>query len=229
MNYREIVYMVLDELKAYSDDNSFTEEHIIYLASKYRAFLLKQRYADIKKQIPDSNYQTIHLDLIEVPAIAGEICEGGHYLRSAIKVPYLMKLNTPSVYPEDNFYCGDITYVSRDKMKYVGHNKYLKNIVYCSIGPDGYLYFKSLHDSYLTTLRKVEMLGIFEDCIIPLKSEYQRKEESDILDEIFPLETSLVSPLIELIVKELLGSLYRSIDTNNNASDDLAKIPVKTS
>ena len=58
--------MIADELELFSDDATYTEDHIIYLLGKYRAFLLKQRYADIKKQIPESNYQTICLDLIEV-------------------------------------------------------------------------------------------------------------------------------------------------------------------
>ena len=80
--YKEIVYSVLDEIKSISDDSLFTEYHVIFLAEKYRTFLLKQRYSDIKKQIPESNYQTIRLDLIEVPAISGESCEGGSYLRS---------------------------------------------------------------------------------------------------------------------------------------------------
>lgn len=54
--YKELVYLVLDELRLHSDDALFTEDHIIFLADKYRAFLLKQKYSDIKKQIPESNY-----------------------------------------------------------------------------------------------------------------------------------------------------------------------------
>ena len=72
--------MVLDELKGMSDDFTFTEGHIAFLLGKYRSFILKQRYyTDIKKAISESNYQTICLDLIEVPAINGEECEGGSY------------------------------------------------------------------------------------------------------------------------------------------------------
>ena len=40
--YREIVYLIQDELKVHSDDAKFTEDHIIFLATKYRTFLLKQ-------------------------------------------------------------------------------------------------------------------------------------------------------------------------------------------
>ena len=126
--YSELVYMVLDEVKGMSDDFTYTEDHVIFLLDKYRGFLLKQKYSDIKKQIPESNYQTICLDLIQVPAINGESCEGGTYLRSNIKVPFLMQIGNPRVYPID-YYQGDITYVSRDRMRYVGYNKYLKNII----------------------------------------------------------------------------------------------------
>ena len=146
--YKELIYMCLDELKLYSDDASYTEEHVIFLLGKYRTFLLKQKYSDIKKQIPESNYQTICLDLIEVPAISGEPCEGDSYLRSKEKIPFLMKVGNPKVYPID-YYQGEITYVSRERMRYVGYNKYLKNIIYASIGPDNYLYFKSFNPQYL--------------------------------------------------------------------------------
>ena len=93
--------MVLDELKLSSDDAQFTEDHVMFLLNKYRTFLLKQKYSDIKKQIPESNYQTICLDLIQVPAILGEPCEGGTYLRSKEKIPFLMQIGTPRVYPID--------------------------------------------------------------------------------------------------------------------------------
>ena len=45
--FRELVYMVMDELKLYSDDSNFTEDHIIMLLVKYRAFLLKQQYQKV--------------------------------------------------------------------------------------------------------------------------------------------------------------------------------------
>ena len=225
--YSELVYMVLDEVKGMSDDFTYTEDHVIFLLDKYRGFLLKQKYSDIKKQIPESNYQTICLDLIQVPAINGEPCEGGTYLRSNIKVPFLMQIGNPRVYPTD-YYQGDITYVSRDRMRYVGYNKYLKNIIYCSIGPDRYLYFKSSNPQFLY-LEKVRFTGIFQDS--KEASKYQCSEENnvcDIMDNDFPIEDALVPPLIELVVKELSNAAHRPEDTDNNAHDDLEGLAVKT-
>lgn len=221
--FKELIYLVLDELKGMSDDFDFTEDHVHYLLTKYRAFLLKQRYSDIKKQIPESNYQTICLDLINVPAISGEPCTGGVYLRSKQKVPFLMQIGTPRVYPID-YYQGEITYVSRDRMRYVGYNKFLQNVIYCSIGPDNYLYFKSSNPQYLY-LEKVKFTGIFQDSM--QASDLQCPDNNgetvcDPIDRTFPIEDALVPPLIELVVKELAGSAYKPDDEANNAKDDLA-------
>ena len=223
--YKELVYMCLDELKLYSDDALYTEEHIMFLLGKYRTFLLKQRYSDIKKQIPESNYQTICLDLIEVPAISGEPCEGGSYLRSKEKIPFLMKIGNPRVYPID-YYQGEITYVSRDRMRYVGYNKYLQNIIYASLGPDNYLYFKSFNPQFLY-LEKVRMTGIFEDTLAA--SELQCPDENgdivcDVLDREFPIENALIPPLIQLVVEELTKAEYKPEDKENNSDDDLSEV-----
>ena len=76
MTWREVVYMCNDILKLGSDDSYYTEDHLLFLIAKMRSLILKQRYSDIKKFIPESNFSTICLDLMEVPAISGEPCEG---------------------------------------------------------------------------------------------------------------------------------------------------------
>ena len=220
--YRELVYLVLDELKLASDDSTFTEDHVVFLLNRYRTFLLKQRYSDIKKQIPDSNYQSICMDLIQVPTISGEPCEGGTYLRSSVKVPIPMQIGSPKVTPMD-YYQGEITYVSRERMRYVGYNRFLPNIIYCSIGPDQYLYFKSFNPQYLY-LEKVKFTGVFENAEKASELECGTSDICDILDKEFPIEDSLISPLIELVLKELAGPAWKPQDDTNNASDDLANL-----
>lgn len=225
MTYKEVIYIILDEIKGTSDDFIFNEDHILFLIDKYRAFLLKQRYSDIRKQIPESNYQTICLDLIEVPAISGEPCEGGSYLRSKDKIPFLMPLGITRVYPID-YYQGEISFINRDRMRYVGYNKYLNNIIYCSIAPDNYLYFKSNNPQFLY-LEKVRMVGIFLDSVKASSIHCDDEDkECDPLDRLFPLEDSLLPNLTELVVKELTNSIYRPDDESNNAKDDLANTNV---
>lgn len=221
--YRQVTYMVLDELKLSADDSTFNEDHVVFLLGKYRGFLLKQQYKDIKKDIPESNFQTLCLDLIQVPAIAGEPCEGGTYLRSKDKIPYLVDVSTPRVCTED-YYQGGITYVSRERMRYVGYNRWLPNIIYASIGPDNYMYFKSFNPQYLY-LEKVRLTGIFEEPEKAAELECNKSEDScDILDMTFPLEEALIPQVIQLVVKELTGSIYKPRDGENNASDDLSEL-----
>lgn len=223
--YKQLVYMVADELKLSSDDSFYTNDHILYLLNKFRAFILKQRYSDIKKSIPESNYQTLCLDLIEVPAISGEPCEGSSYLRSKDKLPITMKIGNPRVYPID-YYQGEITYINRDRMRYTGYNKYLSNIIYCSIAPDGYLYFKSCNPQFLY-LEKVKFTAIFEDSVAA--SEFECSEEGicDIMNKQFPIEDSLVPYLIELVVKELREPEYSPEDKINDADDQLSEVNIK--
>lgn len=222
MTYNEVIYMVLDELKLSSDDSFYTKDHIIFLLVKYRSFLLKQRYSDIKKQIPDSDYQSICLDLIEVPAISGEPCEGSSYLRSKNKVPTTMMIGNPRVYPMD-FYQGEITYISRDRMRYIGYNKFLRNIIYCSKAPDGYLYFKSWNPQFLY-LEKVRFNAIFEDA--KEASELACPEENGAIckleDKEFPIEDALVPVLVSLVVQELAGPRDSDKDKDNDANDNLS-------
>ena len=228
MKYKDIVYMVLDEIKSTSDDAFFTEEHVLLLVNNYRNFILKQRYSDIKKPIPESNYQTICLNLIQVPAVAGVPCGGGTFLRSKEKVPFMMKIGTPKVYPI-NYYLGEITYVSRERMRYVGYNKYLQNIIYASLGPDNYLYLQSSNPQYLY-LEKIRLTGIFEN--IESVSDLLCDDSGDsincdIMDKTFPIEDALVPPIIELVVKELLGAEYLPKDETNDAKDELSEVTSK--
>lgn len=220
--YREIISMCLDELKISSDDSYFTPDHIIFLANQYRAMLLKQRYADIKKEIPDSNYITLCLDLEQVPAIDGMPCEGSPYLRSTKPIPDIMVIGHPVLYPIDYYQGHHISYVSRQRMRFVGYNKYLKNIIYASIAPNKHLYLISNNPQFLY-LQRVRFDAIFDDPKEAIQLSCDEDEQCDILDAEFPLEPALIPQLIQLVVTELQSHEYQPEDSNNNASDDISQ------
>ena len=224
--YKEIVSMVLDELKVMSDDSIFTEEHIIFLAGRYRSFLLKQRYySDIKKQIPESNYQTLCLDLTRGEVIEGFPCEGGYYLRSVDDVPDLLPFGNTRIGLPDSYFKGDIAYVSPDRIRYVGENRWMQNIIYASIA-GGKLVLKSSNPQYLY-LEKATVCGIFENAEEASDYECDNKgniDACDILDREFPIEDALIAPLIELITKELSPSIAAPEDRSNNADDGLSGV-----
>lgn len=226
--YKEIVSMVLDMLKLKADDSTFTEEHIIFLAGRYRSFLLKQRYSsDLKKQIPESNYQTLCLDLEPVASIDGNPCLEGIYLRTTKDVPTTLPCGTTKLFTDGGYYYGDITFVSKDRMKYVGYNKWLQNTLYGCLDPSGRIYLSSSNPQF-RYLRHIKMQGIFENAEeaseLECKNSDAGEEQScDILDKDFPLEDALVAPLLDLIIKELSSSVAFPEDTQNNAKDDLSR------
>ena len=221
--YKEIVSMVLDMLKVTSDDAVFTEEHIIFLAGRYRSFLLKQRYAnDLKKQIPESNYQTICLNLEKQ---VGEACVEPAYLRSIEDIPALLPTGTIRVYPTGTNFSGNLEYVTADRIRYVGNNKWLQNIIYAARGNDNHLLLKSQNPQFLY-MKKVTLRGIFENAeeASDLECDNQGNiEMCDILDRDFPLEDALIAPLIELVSKELSPSIAAPEDKSNDANDNLAQ------
>lgn len=220
--YAHLIFLILDELKGFSDDFSYTEDHIMFLLTKYRGLLIKQNYKDIKKDIPESNFQTICLELEPTSFFEDDVCGNDTYLKSTEKIPSVMGVVEPRVYTSD-YYKGNITYISRDRMRYVGHNKWLQNIVYCSLGPDNHLYFK-VNNPQLLYLKKVTLTGIFENPEEASKLDCSNNEDTpcNIKDRVFPIEEALVPQLVQLVVKELSGAVYRPKDPINSASDDLA-------
>lgn len=235
MLVKEIVYMVLDLAKAAtSDDSYWTEDHVIFLLKKYRSFLIKKEQEKQKATTDiasEFEYQQICLDLEKVPAIDGEPCTGGYYLRTTKKIPKILEDNQPRVYPID-FYQGiNISYVPRDRMRYVGTNKFLQNIIYVSLGPDLHLYLNSSNPQFLY-LKKLRMSAVFED--FDEMSSYLCNDDGDsmacdVMDEIFPIREYLVPTLMELVVKELTSAKYQAVDDRNNAADDMSKVSTKQS
>jgi hypothetical protein len=203
---------------------------VLFLCKKYRSFLIKKEQEKEKTTTDTASefeYQQICLDLEKVPAIDGDPCTGGYYLRTVQKIPKILEGNQPRVYPAD-FYQGiNIAYVSRDRMRYVGTNPYLQNIIYVSLGPDLHFYLNSSNPQffYLEGENKLKVSAVFED--FDEAAEYLCDDSGntegvacDVLEAEFPIREYLVPTLIELVVKELTGGKYQVADIRNNAKDD---------
>ena len=230
MTVGELIYMILDLAKAASSDDSFyTEDHVIFLCKKYRAFLIKKEQdkeknsADIASEF---EYQEICLDLEKIAAIDGEPCTGGYYLRTTKPIPKILEGTTPRIYPIDYYQGTNISYIPRDRMRFIGSNPYLRNIIYASLNPNKHLYLNSSNPQFLY-LKKLRISAVFEDfdeATDLLCDPDGTSTPCDTLDAEFPIREYLVPPLIELVVKELSGQKYAPVDERNNASDDISKI-----
>lgn len=229
MLVKEIVYYILDAVKAISDDSLITEEEVLFLLKKYRSFLIKKEQEKEKSTTDTASefeYQQICLNLEKTPAMDGEPCTGEYYLRTINKIPKVLEGTTPRVYPMD-FYQGiNVAFIPRDRMRYIGTNKYLQNIIWVSLGPDLHLYLYSNNPQFLY-LKRLRMMAIFEDFdeATDLLCDRDGDDAScDVLDAKFPIRDYLVPTLIELCEKEILGVAYRPKEESNNSKDDLADI-----
>lgn len=231
MTYREVIYMVNDLCKQFSDDASYTEDHILFLINKYRGALLQQ-YLSVKKQVPHSNYQTIEIDLLSnYPNKSYNI-----QFTSPLRIPNLLQIGNPSVYTpsyyEDAFFnefIGPINLISRERLRYVGYRSRLKNQLYAAINPQNNLLELKVHQSmaqkvndYIDQVGKISLTvyltGVFEDAWAV--TQYQNGS----IDSEFPLESALLPNLLQAVLKDILGGAYRPKDGSNNANDDLASL-----
>ena len=228
--FGEVVYMVLDLLKERADDAYYTEEHIIFLASKMRALLLERKYKGSRNGVfspmSEENSQEICID-VEPTSLLPDGCSGS-WLKSIQEIPDTLDAQDPTAYVVSDMYSGLLTFIPSERMPYVGYNKWLRNIMYAAKSNDGHLYITS-NNPQAMFLRKVKMNGIFANPAEAAKLSCDNEDGlagCDILKEKFPLESALLPSCIELTVQEITGSRYAPEDKNNNAKDGLGDAAV---
>lgn len=222
--YREAIYMCLDLIKGMSDDFTYTEDHIAYLLDKFRALLLKQRYGnDPKKHVPYSNYQSLYCTWDNSTGITT--------LKSNEQIPYMLQIGIPRVITtHTDYYDYRFELVSRERLPFVGNNKFTKMITYCAIDETNHLCLKPKSEWFNDKgdyLGPVEcyVVGIFENPReVTDEISFNESSTNHEWDRNIPIEEGLVTTLIELVVKELLGASYRPSDITNNNVDDNANM-----
>jgi hypothetical protein len=92
-------------------------------------------------------------------------------------------------------------------------------INYCAINEDNHILY-AIKENQWSEDGKVNP----SEFIITAIFENPREVESMDLDSNIPLEETLITTLIELVVKELAGSMYIPSDNANNNRDDKASL-----
>lgn len=226
MTKRQIVYYILDSIKSVNGDSFITEDHVLFLMNSYRSFLIEmKKQKDKLSQLSQEFYQEICLDLEVVDTIPGVPCTG-QYLRSVDKIPSMIDSSLSKIYPQDQFN-DNITYVSKERFKNVGYNKYMGNLIYATKGIDDYLYLKSNNPQH-QYLQSVRLSGVFEDTDKADELSCDKQGTSadciDPLDKDFPIASDLLPQMMEFIVKELKQAMYTQADQINDSADTIADL-----
>lgn len=225
--FAQIIFSVLDLMKEHSDDAYYTEEHVLFLAKKIRATLLERKYKGSRNgtfsPMSSENQQQVCLQLTHASMLPGSCA--GQWLMSTKEVPALLPGFDAVTCTGHDLLPTNVTFIPSERMPYVGHNKWLKNIIYACRSMDGRLYLHGLNPQFVY-LENVGITGVYADPeeAAKLSHEACMTGVCDIMSQKFPLESGLVPSLIELVTQELLGSRYAPEDKENNAKDDLGEI-----
>lgn len=99
----------------------------------------------------------------------------------------------------------------------------MRNIIYGTLGPDLRIYLRSKNNRF-RYLKKVKIIGLFNDALAARERECDKDNYDDIDDMTFPIENSLIAPLIDLTHDSILKGQYRPEDKTNNADDGLTNV-----
>ena len=114
-----------------------------------------------------------------------------------------------------------MSFIPYERIRFVGNNQFLNKIIYFSLDKNNKLIAKS-NGNAIQYLKSINLTAVFDN---PREAFSFDKDKNgfDTLDIELPLEDSLQSTLIEVIVERLLRSSRLNSDDINNASDDLNK------
>lgn len=230
--FREVVYMVLDQNKLSNDDSYVEPEHVLYIISKLRAYLLTSKYQKMKSQLSNANLQTVIMTM--EPLSDNTCCNNNMYVaRSVEKIPNLLLLNNYEGYIKvnPNISCDmdNFNYVDSARFSSVGYNRWIPNQIYVTVGDDNYLYVKS-KDLDILDLEELKVTAVFEDAekAAKLTVVHNECDESDVpcdvMDMEFPLEEGLITLLIDQAANVIYSTMSKPQDIKNSANDELSSI-----
>ena len=220
MTLRQYIYSIKKELKLNSDDldAQYSNRWIAFLLHNKRAFLIKQKFTDARKQIPTSLRQEICVPLEKFDLVP-DVCDES-ILKSKQQMPELIDLDgrsSVSVYTSVGGLW--LNYVSYERFKYVGYNNRLKNQVYIAVDPNGYLYMKSQNDEY-KLIDSIYFSGLFlnpEEAY--MLNCTNTNKECDTIDMTYPITGQLADLAMQLISADLLKKISIPNDNVNNAQE----------
>lgn len=219
------------------DDQDKYNEFLDYLASLFSCevsdivYHIGKDSLAVEPSIYETSCEDDAKDIINL--IIEKYPEVSQYIES-VQTDNPQECNPEAIGSAISNYYGNVNMVPKERFGYVGIGKYSGKFAYGTIGIDGHLYIKA--KDTINRYNKAFVTSIFEN---PDKAYEQSgctytdsqgnvvtcpnpENGCDPWDNEFPLEDALQAPLIQLVLKDILGAAYRPADTVNNGRDDLS-------
>ena len=220
MTKKEIIFTIIERLKANGDDSSITEELISSMIDNKRSLLLKQRFSKSFWNIPIEIKQEICLDLSLYNAVdgysgAGKIIKTKDPLPSSIKIK---AFNGPLLIRREDGRTIPFNLIPIERLPYIASNRYTAMLTYVALDLDGKLMLISSDDK-LKFLKSIRVTDIFEnpDEIYSLECKENNSNTVEPWDIEYPVESSMVNDIVNMVVSDLAKSLNIPEDRTNNA------------
>ena len=224
----ELVYDVIEAVRAYSDDSELDERYIIYLYNIKRAKYLRQDLNNYLKTVDNSIQQTLCLGMELVDATECSVeYDCSKILKSKQPLPKPIDLHSKvaitKVKPATKLGL-PFNFISKDKAPYIEHAPFSRAI-YSFIDVDNHIYVYSKAEDY-TFLECLTVTGVFED---PLSlSEYSTccncESSTDntcynIDESEYPLQPHYIDLIRDEIIRDLLRTSQVPEDKINDSTN----------
>ena len=215
---RKMIYDIKERLNVYSDDNTFSDEHIAFMIIQKRAKLLKYYISNLRKEISFDAKQEICLNLE-----LNDCIDGIDILKSKEKLPaiietsgrnLLQSISLPSIASKW------INVIGYERLPYLNGGRFNGKQLYVSVSPERHVLVYSLAGNHLL-LENIKAHILAED---PEEADKlacnDSGEECDFYDKPFPNEASLNDQIKNEIVQEITMKYRIPSDLTNDATDN---------
>jgi hypothetical protein len=216
---RELIYDIRELVNAYSDDSNLSDEHIFFMIKNTRNLLIKQQMSNLRKDVPREALQVISLPM----DIDKQCFNEFDVIKSTIKIPATLdntgRSDLHQAYVLGSRFIKNINIIDYNQLPFVGADKYAQAQLFLSVDHKNYLIGFNTEGRHLS-LEEVEVEAVFQDPEEAYKLSCDYDPDVDFFDVEFPINGSLVSPLKNQVLQELLLKFKLPLDMQNNAEDD---------
>lgn len=217
---RQMIYDVKERLNVYSDDTTFSDEHIAFMIKQKRAKLLKYYISNLRKEVSFDAKQEICLNLEYV-----DCKEGIDMLQSKESLPGIIEttgrnliqnISLPSLASKW------INVIGYERIPYLNGGRFNGKQIYITVGPNRKVLVYSLAGNHLL-LEQIKAFILAED---PEEADAlscnDNGEVCDFYDKPYPNEASLNDQIKNEIVQELTLKYRIPVDLSNDVNDNTA-------
>lgn len=217
---KELVYSTREQLHLFSDDSLISNEYIAHCIKTARAMLLTQKYSNRSNIISNKIRQSFNKEL--------ELVDSNSFISN---LDTILRTKYPLQYPFEAFNLKSnikitsgsftdisFTFISMERVPFVGKSKWLLNNIYVFLGDDMRLYFVSSSPK-VKVLENVKIMMCTENPEIAYMETIDYDPDIDYWDTEYQLDEEMVFSLIEVVIKKLATSMQIKPDKINDSDD----------